>query len=341
MKTFSIITSTYNSEKTIQKYFDSILRQDFDMSKIEILIIDGGSTDETLNITIKNLGKVDIKIINNTHRLPEYAKTIGVNQASGKYCVFQDSDEVLVNKNSLALRLEVFNSNSKVKTLTLSELNNPKGYSLWGDYYNSIGDPFSGFMFSPSFSYYEKYKNIYNCKEVLGQVGEYLVCNTKGQALPLLDGVQTFDKNFLLEAFNKKILEVEDIVKISEMLISATENFAVLKDNPVDHYSASSFAQIKSKIYFRIINNIFLDKSAGFSNREGSMKWTQKIKKALFLPYAFFIIPALIDGIKWAIFRKNIAYLIHPILSFYTAYSICYNMFLKKMGIKKKMEKYG
>lgn len=44
----SIVTIAYNSAKTISKTIESILEQDY--HKIEYLIIDGGSTDETLKI---------------------------------------------------------------------------------------------------------------------------------------------------------------------------------------------------------------------------------------------------------------------------------------------------
>ena len=39
----SIITVTFNSEKTLQDTLDSVLRQDY--RNIEHIIIDGGSTD--------------------------------------------------------------------------------------------------------------------------------------------------------------------------------------------------------------------------------------------------------------------------------------------------------
>ena len=42
----SIITVTFNSEKTLQDTLDSVLRQDY--RNIEHIIIDGGSTDSTV-----------------------------------------------------------------------------------------------------------------------------------------------------------------------------------------------------------------------------------------------------------------------------------------------------
>ena len=44
----SIITVTFNSEKTLRYTIESVLNQNYD--DIEYLIIDGGSTDSTLDI---------------------------------------------------------------------------------------------------------------------------------------------------------------------------------------------------------------------------------------------------------------------------------------------------
>ena len=49
----SLITSTFNSESTLKDTIDSIKCQQY--NDIEHIIIDGGSTDNTLNIIKKNL----------------------------------------------------------------------------------------------------------------------------------------------------------------------------------------------------------------------------------------------------------------------------------------------
>ena len=48
---FSVITITLNSEETIEKTIESVLKQDF--NNYEYIIIDGASSDNTLNIVKK------------------------------------------------------------------------------------------------------------------------------------------------------------------------------------------------------------------------------------------------------------------------------------------------
>ena len=59
----SIITPTLNSEQDLPKLIESIKRQDYPNSKIEVIISDGGSTDSTIKIAEQN----HVKIVNNKY----------------------------------------------------------------------------------------------------------------------------------------------------------------------------------------------------------------------------------------------------------------------------------
>ncbi len=77
----TIIMPTYNSEKTLEYSLRSIRHQIINQDQIEILMIDGGSTDKTLEIA----GKYNAKVLYNERRLPEFAKQQGMMAAKGKY----------------------------------------------------------------------------------------------------------------------------------------------------------------------------------------------------------------------------------------------------------------
>lgn len=86
---FSIIIATYNSEKTLPYTLRSIRQQSIEKEAVEIIVVDGGSTDETISIA----KKYGAKTLNNPKRLPEYAKAIGTSVAVGHYVMRMDSDE--------------------------------------------------------------------------------------------------------------------------------------------------------------------------------------------------------------------------------------------------------
>lgn len=100
---FSFVMAAYNSENTIEKSLSSIREQDFEQDKIEIIVVDGMSTDKTRDIA-RQFG---CHIIDNKKRLPEIAKTIGLKAALGKYLCIMDSDESLDRKTILSERFRV------------------------------------------------------------------------------------------------------------------------------------------------------------------------------------------------------------------------------------------
>lgn len=106
-KELSIITVTYNCEKTLQRTIDSVLNQDFD--KYEYLIIDGGSTDSTLDIIEKNIGKFNGKLtyISEKDNGLYDAMNKGIRLARGKYIGIINGDDYY-NSNIFKHVIEYF-----------------------------------------------------------------------------------------------------------------------------------------------------------------------------------------------------------------------------------------
>ena len=93
----SIIIPTLNSSNVLEECLISIKKQNYPQTKIEILIIDGGSRDSTLQIA----KKYNCLIINNSLKTAEAAKAIGVKIAKGEYIALIDSDNILPSKKWL------------------------------------------------------------------------------------------------------------------------------------------------------------------------------------------------------------------------------------------------
>ncbi len=92
----SIIIPVYNSEKYLEKCIMSIINQTQAKLRIEIIIIDDGSKDNSKLICEKlkrDYSNIIYKFINNSG--VSYARNEALNLANGKYIMFVDSDDEL------------------------------------------------------------------------------------------------------------------------------------------------------------------------------------------------------------------------------------------------------
>src|SRR3989344_4269797 len=142
----SIIVATYNSQKTLPETLRSISTQTYPSKYIEVLIIDGGSNDNTKNIS----KEFKCKIFNNPKIDPVSAKNIGLSKAKGKYILFLDSDEVLERSTSLENKYLAFKKNVMIKSVIPNGYITPKEGSSINYYINEFGDPFSFFFYRES-----------------------------------------------------------------------------------------------------------------------------------------------------------------------------------------------
>ena len=95
----SIIIPVYNSEKTISKCINSILEQD--LKEKEIILVDDGSKDNSLNILLEYEKKYDfVRVLSQENMGQGVARNKGIKIATGNYITFVDSDDYLSGTNS-------------------------------------------------------------------------------------------------------------------------------------------------------------------------------------------------------------------------------------------------
>lgn len=98
MSLLSIITINYNDALGLEKTINSVVNQSW--CEFEYIVIDGGSTDGSLNVIEKNKNKI-------TYFVSEKDKGIynamnkGIVKANGKYILFLNSGDYLVNSEVL------------------------------------------------------------------------------------------------------------------------------------------------------------------------------------------------------------------------------------------------
>ena len=105
----SILIPAYNEQDTIGKTIKSVLNLNYAKNKLDIIVINDGSTDKTEKI-VKKFTKKGITLINQKNRGKAAALNNGLKHAKGEFVACLDADSV-VEKNTLKKMVAYFSDN--------------------------------------------------------------------------------------------------------------------------------------------------------------------------------------------------------------------------------------
>ena len=96
----SLVIATYNSDMFIDECVNSLLKQNYDFEKIEVIFVNDGSTDKSSDICHKYSEKYkNIKVIDKENGGVSSARNTGIKAAKGKYIMILDADDFLSKKS--------------------------------------------------------------------------------------------------------------------------------------------------------------------------------------------------------------------------------------------------
>ena len=105
----SVIVPVYNSENTVRNCIESILNQKF--SSFELLLIDDGSTDNSLSICKEySLKDKRVKCFHKDNAGVSSARNYGLDKCNGNYIAFIDSDDY-IDSDTFQKCFDLFSAN--------------------------------------------------------------------------------------------------------------------------------------------------------------------------------------------------------------------------------------
>jgi glycosyltransferase involved in cell wall biosynthesis len=88
MRSVSIIIPVRNCESTIADLLSSIMELDYPKDLVEVIVVDGGSTDRTVEIA----SRYPVKVISEPGLGPGYGRRTGIEHSGGEILAFTDGD---------------------------------------------------------------------------------------------------------------------------------------------------------------------------------------------------------------------------------------------------------
>lgn len=335
----SIVIATYNSARLLPIVFAAIAKQTYPRNRLEIIVVDGGSSDSTLALATE----FGAQTINNPAVEPVQAKYLGFLAASGVYLVYLDHDEEYIDPVALRDQVDIMRRFPGVRTVDTAGYINPPGYPLVNDYINEFGDPFSFFVYRQSrgFGYHLR-----ALKRLCGVAGETETAvlfsdNARMKSIfqeNLAAGVMS-DLAYIRDRL--QITSGRDLCHLFYVFNEHRAVYAVAKRAALYHYSGDTISKFLAKIRWRIKNNIYHVEQvgrAGFGGRPRSFGTI--FRKYAFVPYAFSIVLPLLDAVYLAVSRKKMLYLLHLPFVVYTASLIVGHMALKGLGYQPVLRSY-
>lgn len=109
----TVLTPCYNGEKYLDKYFESILNQDYD--NIQLILVNDGSTDNTVEIVEKHRQTIEEKLteflfINQENQGQAGACKNALPLVKGKYLIWPDVDDILTD-NAISYKVDFLETN--------------------------------------------------------------------------------------------------------------------------------------------------------------------------------------------------------------------------------------
>jgi glycosyltransferase involved in cell wall biosynthesis len=349
MLKISIIIACYKSERKILPTIASIEKQigiDFD-SELEILMIHG----DRLNEFPRYESFLKIRHIANPNQDAISAKYIGSLSAQGKYICFLDHDELLLSPYSLRQKLDIFEQNTNVKIIFTSGYQMESRASL--NFYASVyGDPINFYLYQTP--------NLIGLREAAAdKCYEY----SKKSNLAAVYKLHDVKRPVLLEALatgcviDRAVLSIgvmePEMVKnilphLFYLLDPSSDEFAIMKKDPIGHNSVSTFGEVLRKNRWRISNAVLNTSNlmeAGIVGRNkllpANVRSLLKLRRILLAIRILTVLPVVVDSLSIAIKHRRIGLIFHGVLLYLDVIYILQSIGRKVFKLKNKTFTYS
>jgi len=287
----------------LSKCLKSIIKQDF--SSYQILIVDGGSTDNTLKIA----HKFHCQIINNPLKTAEAAKALGLKKSQSEFIALIDSDNILPSPDWLTKMMLPFKDPKIIGSEPIS-FTYRKNSGFIERYSALLGanDPYAFFNGNyDRFSYLsQKWTNL---KLTTIDKHEYLkISIDDNRNIPTIGANGTiFKKDFIIKFFKGDYLFDIDILAMAPKPLY----FAKVKVGIIHTFCESSLSKFIKKQQRRLADYYNFQQFRQY-------QWSSSNHILSFSLYSLLILPTLFDSFRGFFRKPDPAWFFHPLACWLT-----------------------
>lgn len=317
LPTITVVIPTFNSKATIVTCLTSIRKQKYPQHKITIILVDGGSTDTTQDITKKF--QVTWLTVDPKKQNVEYNKSTGIQKAKSELLLMLDHDNVLPTETIISEMVQPFRENPEVVGVTTMRYQHDKRNTLLDRYFALFGvnDPLPFYLGKADRlpylydTYYKKYDPI--------DRGIYYNVTFTPENIPTI-GANGFmvRREILVKHAKSKPGEYFPIDVNVDLVRKGFRTYAITK-NAISHLSGHGsilyYVQRRMlfiKQYYLSEDTIYLQSARRFSVYESKDFW----KLVYFVLISVTIIVPLFDSIRGYAKVRDVAWFIHPLICF-------------------------
>ncbi|MGB6522655.1 MAG: glycosyltransferase [Candidatus Cybelea sp.] len=236
---FSVILPTLNEATRLPAVLESIARQRYPRECVELLIADGGSTDETVAIA-QSFGA---KVFHNSMRRAEPGVGMLFGLATGDVGIVMAADNRFGDEHALA-RLALPFADPQI-TAAFPAVVSTREDGATARYINAFTDPFNHFVYggatSPA-SYHRTYR-------VKRREPGYVVYDFRNGPVPLIALAQAFAVR--LPYAKPSGTDEDDVAPVGSLILQGCE-IAFVPDAYVEHHTVSGIGDALAKFGPRI-----------------------------------------------------------------------------------------
>ncbi len=319
LPTVSIVISTLNAARLLPECLKAIRVQDYPPNKLEIIVADGGSTDETRSIA----QRAGATIYPNPLVTAESGKAVGVKYARHELIALIDSDNLLVGRDWLRRMVAPFTTRHIVGAEPLSYVSRPTD-GVITRYTANLGmsDPLVLFLGN-----YDRYSYLTNRWTGLTlpttDRGDWLEVTLQPPLIPTIGANGTlFRRSFLQPALaaTKQPSYLFDIDLLAESADRQPVTFAKVKVGII-HVFAGSLGVFARK-QFRRVRDFLYYQRAGVR----SYPWakTNQWGRVAFVLACLTLVPLLLQTAIGLLRRPDWSWLFHPVACYVTLVTYLY-----------------